>query len=158
MESTKFLLILDVGGRVGGMFSKEFFFRCVVLRHLKVVGTPRQRHWPAKFGTSLRRISTFNNLGAVQLSVWCEIIRFTNPVAVTDPLFTRNPPYRCTHRRGRGKAQQVRNPQNDSPDERRTPCATQRKNSSQSTPRLAYLEEEGIYFLCRLFRYGMHSG
>jgi len=26
MESTKILLILDVGGRLAGMFSKEFFF------------------------------------------------------------------------------------------------------------------------------------
>ena len=28
---------------------------------------------------------------SVQLSVWCEIIRFTKPVPVADPLFTRNP-------------------------------------------------------------------
>jgi len=146
------------GGTCGWYVFKRVLFRCVVLRHLMVVGMPSRRHWPVRFRTSPPRISTFNNLGAVQLSVWCEIIRFTNPVAVTDPLFTRNPPYRCTHRRGRGEAQQVRNPRSDSPDERRIPCATQSKSSSQSTPRLAYLEEEGMYFLCRLFRYGMHSG
>jgi hypothetical protein len=106
----------------------EFFFGHVVLRHLMVVGMPRRRHWPARF-----RYRQFDIKQSVQLSSDLSdgrsfLLRNLLQSPIRYPLET---PYVCTHRRGRGEAQQMRKA---SPDKGRIPCSTQRKNSSQTNP------------------------
>lgn len=100
-------------GCVTGMFSNSSsFFGGVILRHLMVVGMLRWRHRPVRFRTRFPRISTFSNLCNSLSDATSFVLQ-----AVTDPLSTRKPPYRCTHRRKRGEAQDVRKLRNGSPDE-----------------------------------------
>jgi hypothetical protein len=84
MKSTKYPAAFSGCGRTFGWYVFKFFefFGRVILRYLMVVGTPRPRHWPARFRTRLPRISTFNTVCNSLSDVGSFVLRNTSQLPI----------------------------------------------------------------------------
>ena len=85
------------------------FFGRVILRDLVVPGTPRRRHWLARFRTRLPEISAFNNLCSSLSDA--RSFALQNLLQLPIHLFTRNPRISAHIAEGKAKRNKCEKPE-----------------------------------------------